>query len=209
MLQPDDADRRTDTYATLPMRAAIYNAMLGFSVGTPLAEVPYNCPTGNCTWPPFRTLAICNSACANITNLTAVVARDGYSVTWGLPPAFNNLTLKGYFNSTTHPYRFMNSTSVMHGNPDHNPPYLPVLDMAILKSAPLNQTVAHALSCQLDYCVRVVQSSVRSGILQENFTRVESSWSPFNILTENETLSAVDQTNHALGPRSFVVDDFA
>lgn len=35
------------------------------------SQVPITCPTGNCTWPTFSTLALCSS-CSDITTVTTV-----------------------------------------------------------------------------------------------------------------------------------------
>lgn len=48
----------------LSMKAAIYNGV--FAIGNEATHnVDYSCKTGNCSWPEFSSLAICNK-CENI-----------------------------------------------------------------------------------------------------------------------------------------------
>lgn len=37
---------------------------------------PFNCPTGNCTWPPFESLAVCNS-CTDLSDGLQRIVSDG------------------------------------------------------------------------------------------------------------------------------------
>ncbi|KAK4495451.1 hypothetical protein PRZ48_013782 [Zasmidium cellare] len=51
----------------LSMKAAIMNGLLSFGEASPyLFEVPAQCPTGNCTWPNYKSLSVC-SQCADLT----------------------------------------------------------------------------------------------------------------------------------------------
>jgi len=60
------------------MSLAIYNGFL--SPAVPQIAIP--CPTGNCTWPEFPTLGVCN-ACDNITSeIKQVRAPDATNTAW-------------------------------------------------------------------------------------------------------------------------------
>ncbi|KAH7396717.1 hypothetical protein DE146DRAFT_614403 [Phaeosphaeria sp. MPI-PUGE-AT-0046c] len=72
-------------------------------------DIPLSCPTSNCTWPPYETLAVCSS-CQDVTdalNLTFACLNTtiDWSATWTGPiktDPFPNGTVCGYFlNYTT------------------------------------------------------------------------------------------------------------
>lgn len=42
----------------LSMKSAVYRGI--FDINDPQTEIPHTCSTGNCTWPNFASLAICN-----------------------------------------------------------------------------------------------------------------------------------------------------
>jgi hypothetical protein len=52
--------------ADLTIKAAIMNAVLNIDATSSLFDVRPDCATGNCTWPPYQTLAVC-SACNDLT----------------------------------------------------------------------------------------------------------------------------------------------
>lgn len=49
----------------LPIKSAVYNGLFAEN-NKPWTSLPVNCETGNCTWEPFDTLAVCNS-CVDMT----------------------------------------------------------------------------------------------------------------------------------------------
>lgn len=49
----------------LPIKAAVYNGLF-MENNRPWTNLPVNCQTGNCTWEPFDTLAVCNK-CVDMT----------------------------------------------------------------------------------------------------------------------------------------------
>jgi hypothetical protein len=68
----------------LPMRAAFYNGLFNGNAAPQLAPV---CPTGNCTWQPMSSLAVC-SKCEDITS-TSPVSCD---LAFPTPPYTQNAT---------------------------------------------------------------------------------------------------------------------
>lgn len=58
----EDSDYLDYGTADWELGGAIINGLYSFS-----SSVPITCPTGNCTWPTFSTLALCSS-CEDITN---------------------------------------------------------------------------------------------------------------------------------------------
>ncbi|OBT83439.1 hypothetical protein VE02_07869 [Pseudogymnoascus sp. 03VT05] len=69
-------------------------------------QVLVQCPTSNCTWPPFRTLGVCHR-CTNVTTSlrridgidSSLVDITGYMLGLDGPPIFNN---SGIFPSTAY-----------------------------------------------------------------------------------------------------------
>lgn len=55
----------------LPIKSAVYNGLFAEN-NKPWTSLPVNCETGNCTWEPFDTLAVCNSC----TDMTPFLQRD-------------------------------------------------------------------------------------------------------------------------------------
>lgn len=76
----------------LPLKAAVYNGLFAEN-GKPWLSLPFNCPTGNCIWEPFDSLAVCNSCidmsaymtryCANGTPKDGDTAECGWSLPSG------------------------------------------------------------------------------------------------------------------------------
>src|ERR1700733_10906052 len=88
----------------LPMKAAVLNGMF---VGDPNPSLSFTCPTGNCTWPDFSTLAVCSS-CVDMSHYMQQVCSATNDTTssnsarcgWSLP---NGASLNGssVFSMTT------------------------------------------------------------------------------------------------------------
>lgn len=66
--------------ADLSMQSAIL-----YGVDQPMENVfqqgSFNCPTGNCTWPPFESLAVCNR-CTDVTARLESVVTDASQYAW-------------------------------------------------------------------------------------------------------------------------------
>ncbi|KAK0615498.1 hypothetical protein DIS24_g11758 [Lasiodiplodia hormozganensis] len=59
--------RPTSADADFAIQAAVFYG-LTHSVEDSLRDAPFQCPTGNCTWDPFESLAVC-SRCNNLSNM--------------------------------------------------------------------------------------------------------------------------------------------
>lgn len=64
---PSDTGRIIHTDVDLNMKSAIMAGLLSTSNGANQFAVPITCSTSNCTWPDYRSLAVCSS-CANLTD---------------------------------------------------------------------------------------------------------------------------------------------
>jgi hypothetical protein len=71
-------------------------------------DIPLTCPSGNCTWPPYETLAVCSS-CADVSNIIAPAyaclnTTIEWSAAWEGPlktVPYSNGTVCGYFLNAT------------------------------------------------------------------------------------------------------------
>lgn len=73
----------------LSMKAAIMSGVLTYGDDSPsLFQIPAQCPTGNCSWPYYRSLAVC-SQCADLTDKLSVQPANS-STNYTLP---NGLSL--------------------------------------------------------------------------------------------------------------------
>lgn len=198
--------------ATLPAIGAIYNGILQ---SDPNKMVVPSCSSGNCTFPTYQSLGICNQC-------TDLSSRMSYSLSTqlsGAPPANQSISftdcqryytacvveLPGYGIKLVES-GLMNSTVSTATQDDANAPsytFEPPVGIfrAILRQnapttqagqAPLGFT---AVECALRFCVNTYESSVRLGNYEERL--VSSTWagsktnddSPFNF-QNNVTIKA-------------------
>lgn len=164
---------------------------LTHSVEDAVREAPFQCPTGNCTWDPFESLAVC-SRCNNLSNMVQKRAVENDEI-WGndqiifeLP---NGLALDALWTVKNGSRVWMNSWGTTNASEtvslqDEN---RLIWSMTILRWKDgfqwPNATV-EAVECGLHYCGLQYTPSVRAGTLHEkeepasNDTRAEDSWKP-------------------------------
>lgn len=211
------------TLVTADADFSMQSAVL-FGLDQPLKNViqqgAFNCPTGNCTWPEYQSLAICNS-CVDITDklerhttnigLSALLATDNPAarVTFGGNTAFrlpNGLFIENdngwVYNEDINKganddiYGAVMMTTFGTGNSSKTvsmqdmDTLIWAMSMIRVTQDPTNSSAAwpdlphSAMECALHYCINSYSAEVKSGILQENVTRVEDavrapdSWEP-------------------------------
>ncbi|KPI45566.1 uncharacterized protein AB675_257 [Cyphellophora attinorum] len=172
--------------AALPMRAAYYNALYGFPTSGSLPNPPFTCPSGNCTWDPFVSLAVC-SECRDIGELVQRVEWTSFStyanisyVTWALPNEYNNLNISitvdtQYANLTN---RFsdgiMNVTSIWsQPGGDRFPLEGSFMAIALLNGSAANPLEVTALDCSLRVCLNEIRAQTHNGEYTETRTEIE------------------------------------
>lgn len=165
--------------ADLNMKAAAYAGFVG-----PLSSV-YNissvCPSGNCTWEPFETLAVCSS-CANITDQMG----GSPDFRLNLSNGFQLASRSAYYGAHTADQKFLNVTttkklydSLYSGVGEYNT-YTRnnmsliyadrgslIIDFLVLRAPQLNLETSSAHECVLQYCVKTISASQLSGELIE------------------------------------------
>lgn len=198
-----DSDPDPSSHVLLPppeMVAAMFDGMFSGDGGpTRLTSGPsLFCPTGNCTFQPFQTLAVC-SRCENITDalnhtcsFTAAGSVQG-------PPGVstlceyttsNNLKMNRTFGPNTvstscslpsvgpppYPQSILNFTGIWSGESPYygadGPPY-DIIEMGKAQVAALSTNGVTATQCFLYWCVQTMLAKVVNGRIEET---VNDTW---------------------------------
>ena len=148
------------------MKSAVYSGM--FSAADPSKALDVDCPTGNCTWVPYNTLAVCSS-CVSMTEYLLRSCENGGSsrCTWKLPSGASLDGNTSVFSMTTEIPDLSGSM-----------PYTDIMRLTFMGtesqngSAPTgnDQLAPWATQCTLQYCVQELNSAVQNGTLIENVT---------------------------------------
>ncbi|MCJ1307443.1 hypothetical protein MMC25_001089 [Agyrium rufum] len=148
----------------LPMKSAVYYGL--FSESDPSANLKFNCPTGNCTWPEFDTLAVCSS-CVDLTPFLSRYCAGGTpndgnvsSCGWQVPQG-------AHLNSSADVFSMTSKLPSDHGTM----PYTTIMKLIFMGTEaqnlpPLNYN-PWATQCTLSYCLQTFQSSTMNGIISE------------------------------------------
>lgn len=201
------------------MIAAMFDGMFSGapSPNTSSFSPNLSCPTGNCTFPPFQTLAVC-SECENITN---ALDKKCHNMQWehspGPPEATvwceyslpNSLKMNKTFGPSTiatdgsslfvgpqtYPQSIIKFTGIWSGAPSTAPDFDPPYDLnawVIASEAALSTNDVAATQCFLYWCVDTMQAVVTNG--QSSETKMDS-W-------HNKTapLEALAALQYDLGP---------
>ncbi|CAI7572678.1 unnamed protein product [Penicillium glandicola] len=161
-------------------------------------NVLMECPTGNCTFPPYQSLGFC-SRCANITDsltLTkhALSVPSMYTYSYQLSNGFS-------FNTALNMNYLLNSTA-----------YYPLVsldttDLAVI----LNFTAitssgygvppdASATECALYYCVKTYRGRVSGGLFTETVTSAAGT-SNYSLSTSGKNIAITPDTCYVNGTR--------
>ncbi|POS72857.1 hypothetical protein DHEL01_v208754 [Diaporthe helianthi] len=145
----------------LPIKSAVYNGLFAEN-NKPWTSLPVNCETGNCTWEPFDTLAVCNSC----TDMTPFLQRDcengGDDCGWKLMsgPVLNSsdvFSMTSQFLSTEGGASWSTIMKLTFMGTESN-------------TAEAGNTQPWARQCVLSACVQTIKSQIMNGNLVENVT---------------------------------------
>lgn len=162
------------------MKAAVYNGL--FSATGHIASFPFGCPTGNCKWTSFSTVAVCSS-CVPMTEYMAQHC-PGNSHTneagcgWKLP---GGMTL----DSNSSVFGMTRTMPTMSGSM----PYSNVMRLTFMGTEAQNETFAGksplsspwAMQCTFEYWVKTISSSVIDGMRTEKVTSTSKNTSVLDI----------------------------
>ena len=179
------------------MKSAVYYGL--FSESNPRGNLQFNCPTGNCTWPEFTTLAVCSS-CVDLTPYMTRYCAKG-------PPSNGDLSKCGW--EVPHGAR-LNSSADVFSMTSQIPsslgdmPHTTLLKLIFMGTEaqdgpPLNYN-PWAKQCTLNYCLQTFNTTVTNGVLHETLT---STTLNATVLTTNTsslpvTLTAPDNTTYLI-----------
>ena len=145
----------------LSMKAAIYKGVFNVRDSAE-QDLAHTCPTGNCTWPAFTSLAVCNR-CLDITDRIEKECDGNGSCVVSLP---GGPVLSGYggqINSSV--------TNISLSSMEMQPS---VLGFSSLRWKEVDEPgYATAMECALWYCVNTYTATVVGGSLKQE---IRSSW---------------------------------
>ena len=151
----------------LPLKSAVYYGL--FSEANPAANLKYNCPTGNCTWPEFTTLAVCSS-CVDLTSYLTRYCQNGLPADGNVSTCGWSVPQGAFLNTSSDVFSMTSQFPSVFGNQ----PYANIMRLIFLgteaqNGPPLNYN-PWATECTLQYCLQTFNSSVTNGFIQENVT---------------------------------------
>ena len=137
------------------MKASVYDGV--FAIGNNAdRNIQHNCPTGNCTWPEFSSLAVC-SKCENITSLVKKACNSSGCYLLSLPNGPTLSGLGGQINATV-----TNISSSL------NQIQASVFKFSTLSSKLMKDSNdAYAMECALWYCVQTYTASVENSVISQ------------------------------------------
>ncbi|KAL5113231.1 hypothetical protein ACEQ8H_008898 [Pleosporales sp. CAS-2024a] len=166
----------------LPLKAAVYNGLFAES-NRPAASLQFTCQSGNCAWPPFETLGVCQE-CTDISSLmTRYCAPEmGSSPNistcgWQVPPGAHLNTSSDVFSMTS----FVPSA---YGDMPHST-LIRIIFMCTEHYDVPDALNPWAKQCSLQACVNTLSSSVVNGTLQENITHTVFNHTVLDISSPN------------------------
>ncbi|MCJ1360786.1 MAG: hypothetical protein MMC33_010795 [Icmadophila ericetorum] len=151
----------------LPLKSAVYYGL--FSESDPSANLKFNCPTGNCTWPEFTTLAVCSS-CIDLTSYLTRYCQNGIPANGNVSTCGWQVPQGAYLNTSSDVFSMTSLFPSVFGNQ----PYANIMRLIFMgteaqNGPPLNYN-PWATECTLQYCLQTFNSSVTNGVIQENVT---------------------------------------
>ncbi|UJO13498.1 uncharacterized protein CLAFUR5_03523 [Fulvia fulva] len=190
-------DGASNPILNMSMKGAVYSGIFDTELSNTAAIMPV-WPTGNCTWPRFSSLGVCN-ACANITSRVFVSSTNPDYPVWTLPnggigsglnqsisllggDSSAGWMVAGSWNSLAFDQKFANQSII-----DLSFIYLPPVNATLLRDT--NSTRANAAECVLWPCVKTYDAVMANGEYKETVTDI---WPPVNAtLSENPALKSM------------------
>ena len=188
---PGDPSSPSPQYVPiLPLKAAVWGGLFAADIN-PMP--PYNCPTGNCTWPEFSTLAVCSS-CVSMTEFMQKDCNNDANSSdcgWSLP---NGAKLNGSDSV------FSMTPAIPSINGDMS--YSTIIKLTFMGTEAQNKATTNqrtgsgivqpwAKQCTLQYCVQDMHTYVTNGRLEQNVTATSYNTS---VVFINNTFNAGEDT---------------
>ena len=145
----------------LSMKGAIYNGVFAIKDKAAMS-VDHDCSTGNCSYPTFSSLAICNE-CVNITKYVSRSCDQTGCYELRLPGGISLSGLGGQINA-----------SMSKISPDLHSIEASIVRIGILTSKSVTEPdAARALECAFYYCVNQYRTFVSGSVIKQS---VVGSW---------------------------------
>ena len=145
----------------LSMKGAIYNGVFAIK-DKPAMSVDHDCSTGNCSYPTFSSLAICNT-CVNITEYVKKSCDQTGCYELRLPGGISLSGLGGQINA-----------SMSKISPDLRSIEASIVQIGILTSKSVAEPDdARAFECAFYYCINQYRTFVSGSVFKQS---VQRSW---------------------------------
>jgi hypothetical protein len=151
----------------LPMKAAVYYGLFAEN-NRAVADLQVNCKTGNCTWTPFETLAVCttevnitNSMVRHCANGSAVGQQNTTSCGWKLPQG-------AFLKSGSDVFSMTSFFPSIHGDMPHTTIMKLIFMGTEAQNNTANRNKPWAFEYTLQACIQTISSVVVNGTLNEN-----------------------------------------
>lgn len=171
--------------------AALFQGLRQSSVEDSSKPTPvFFCPTGNCTWPVYTSLAVCTT-CNDVSEHLIRTRREGNS----FDATLHRADVIFATNLTSYSLPYVNITNADEGGTDHwasaalltaatviNPGMTitfrdyntMIAAIGVIKAESWNDSKISATECAWRFCTKAFSSKVENGILHENITEVSS-----------------------------------
>lgn len=143
----------------MSMKAAVYNGLFTNTLNA-IPPLPPTCATGNCTWAPFRSLAVC-AQIANISDKLNNTVDDPNRISWALP----NGAALSFFRTNA---GAINVTNFAFNTSIAFPSYanVSIANFAVIADYSFGEgTNVTAIECLLHFCVKEFKAQVVNGNL--------------------------------------------
>ncbi|KUI58971.1 hypothetical protein VP1G_06274 [Cytospora mali] len=192
----------------LPIKAAVYNGLF-MENNRPWTNLPVNCQTGNCTWEPFDTLAVCNE-CVDMTPY--MIKSCGENSTedgcgWKTMDGKAVLSADEVFSMTS-----------QFESQEGGDPWSTIMKLTFMGTESSTSAAGNiqpwARQCTISACVQTITSQIVNGNLVENVTNTvtndtvithssnETDLEPIIITTDT---SANSDNNSTSSPTSYIL----
>jgi Protein of unknown function (DUF3176) len=163
-------------HASQSLMTAIYDGVYSENFMHSTSSITANCPTGNCSFPPYASLAVC-SKCHNVSSFLQYTTESnllGATHSYALPNGHSLISTQtsvAHFNITSSTGPSTLPQNHLEPNSDDLAVYLSAVTIANISmivggnpADPRNQT---AWDCVLLFCAKSFYASVSHGVFQE------------------------------------------
>jgi hypothetical protein len=144
----------------LPLKSAVYNGLFAEN-GRPGAALAFECQSGNCTWQPYDTLAVC-SECIDLTPFIEPYCAEGTSddCGWQVPQGAKLANSAEVFSMTS-------QIPAARGDQPHSSMMRLIFMGTESYDGLAGETKPWARRCTLSACLQTLETKITNGVLTE------------------------------------------